>query len=256
MSKPKVLDLFSGSGGAALGLKRAGFHVTGIDIKKPTTYLGDAFIQADVNHLPVNVFDFDVVWASPPCQAFSLATGLWKYIKDYPNLIPLTRQLIAGHPYSVIENVPPAPIRADLKLWGPCVGLGATDEKDGLWRCRHFELSFFAWQPTRPKLVKGQTLCITKRLSASCHYYRRKAKGLPGKVSNSEARAVMGYPDWVNITDTEIAESVPPPYAKYIGLQILARMQEDGYIPIAERRNRLRWRLCHRRAALLDAPPF
>ena len=41
MTKPIAIDFFTGAGGAALGLKRAGFYVVGIDIKKPSAYYGD-----------------------------------------------------------------------------------------------------------------------------------------------------------------------------------------------------------------------
>jgi DNA (cytosine-5)-methyltransferase 1 len=33
MSRPRLLDLFCGAGGAAMGYHRAGFDVTGVDIK-------------------------------------------------------------------------------------------------------------------------------------------------------------------------------------------------------------------------------
>ena len=45
--KPLALDLFSGAGGAAIGMKWAGFEVVGVDIKKPSCYYGDYFIQAE-----------------------------------------------------------------------------------------------------------------------------------------------------------------------------------------------------------------
>ena len=45
MKKRIALDLFSGAGGAALGLLDAGFdEVVGIDIREPTGYPG-TFIQ-------------------------------------------------------------------------------------------------------------------------------------------------------------------------------------------------------------------
>ena len=197
-------------------------------------------------------FSFDAIHISPPCQLFSCGTGRYKYIKDYPDLLPIAREVLAGHPHSIIENVQGAPMRVDLKLWGPNFGLGPTHKKDGLWRPRLFELSFWVRQPPKPKLQKGRTLSITKRLSAKNHFYRRKAQGLPGKVTRQEALDVMGYPKWVQrtpITEAEIAESVPPPYAEYIGKELLARMREAWYVSISDRRCQL-WASLVNRGAL------
>jgi DNA (cytosine-5)-methyltransferase 1 len=64
--KPRLLDLFSGAGGAARGYQRAGFHVTGVDIRPQPHYAGDEFIQADAMTYPLE--GFDAIHASPPCQ--------------------------------------------------------------------------------------------------------------------------------------------------------------------------------------------
>ena len=50
--------------------------------------------------------------------------------KKYPDLIPPTRAVLAGHPFTVIENVPnaarePTCLRPDVILTGRSMGLPA-----------------------------------------------------------------------------------------------------------------------------------
>ena len=77
MSKPLALDLFSGGGGACIGMQRAGFEVIGIDIKPHPNYPAEMIIADTSRLLAICLLslrkDFDFVWASPPCQLFSCA---------------------------------------------------------------------------------------------------------------------------------------------------------------------------------------
>ena len=150
---PVALDLFCGAGGAAVGLQRAGFDVVGIDHQPQPDYPG-AFILGDVLHMPVRLSDFDFVWASPPCQAYSISTVYRreKEGREYPDLIPATRQLLAGHPYTAIENTVGAPLRPDLFLTLPMFGNNTHPHK------RIFELSYFAWQPFPLRLGVGMSI--------------------------------------------------------------------------------------------------
>lgn len=112
----KLLDLFCKAGGAARGYMNAGFHVTGVDIVNQPRYGGDVFIQGDaLEYVAAHGSSFDVIHASPPCQAHS---DLQKQSKiNYVDLIAPTRQILLGLgvPY-VIENVEGAPLHDPVMM--------------------------------------------------------------------------------------------------------------------------------------------
>ena len=244
-----AIDLFCGGGGVCHGLQEAGFEVIGIDIKKHKNYPGH-FIQADAKNLPVLLEKADFLWGSPPCQFASPSSARWKGIKEYENLIPLTRGLFAGHPWTCIENVPQAGLREDLILWGQQVGLHPTDERDGLWRKRTFELSFFAWNPPKPFMDRsGCYASIAGTMSCSSTYKRRIAQGKRGSITLAEGKEIMGFPPDFKITREELVQSVPPAFANYIAREVLARMRETGYISHKLKAYK-KW------AESLETPPF
>lgn len=104
----RLLDLYSGAGGAARGYQLAGFEVTGIDIAPQPRYCGEHFIQADaLAYLAEHGQEYDAIHASPPCQGYSVLRHLpWLRERDYPLLIAATRErLEAVGVLYVIENV-------------------------------------------------------------------------------------------------------------------------------------------------------
>ena len=251
-----ALDICCGGGGAAWGLMQAGFTVVGIDIEVHKNYPGH-FIQGDMHNLPVDIHKFDLVWISPPCQFASCSSARWKGIKEYPNLIPLAREILAGHPYTIIENVSQAPLRQDLLLWGQQFGLHPTEDRDGLWRKRAFELSFFAWNPPKPHMDRsGCYVPIAGTMSCTGSYNRRIAQGKKGSLTLEEGKEIMGYPEHFKITRRELVESVSPPMARYIGQEALARMNEDGYVSHSDRRCRKYAKETLEWAMTLSEPPF
>ena len=214
-----ALDLFCGGGGACIGMQQAGFEVVGIDLTFQRHYPGH-FIQADALNPPVDLSEFDFIWASPPCQRFSqgilCAKNKDKY-KDYPDLIKLTRTLLEKYNLTCIENVPRAPIRKDLELTGPSVCL------ENLQRRRYFELSFEAEQPIAPNLSRkkwdsGEAVTIWTGMVATNESQRKRCKrlGIPLRISKQKGKSVMGIPEDYEFTNKQIGNAVPPPYSKYV----------------------------------------
>ena len=104
----KLLDLFCGAGGAAMGYRQAGFdEIVGVDNQPQKRYPFE-FVQADaLEYLAQHGREFDVIHASPPCQGYSkLRRVPYNKGKKYALLIEPTRRLLrsSGKPYS-IENV-------------------------------------------------------------------------------------------------------------------------------------------------------
>lgn len=105
MSRPRLLDLFCGAGGAAMGYHRAGFDVVGVDIK-PQKHYPFEFHQGDaLEYVAAHGHEYDVIHASPPCQGYSEETPL-EYRGNHPRMIGAVRDALQkiGKPY-IIENV-------------------------------------------------------------------------------------------------------------------------------------------------------
>ena len=199
----RLLDLFCGAGGAAVGYSQAGFtDIVGVDIVPQPNY-PFTFIQGDALAPPVELDGFDLIHASPPCQAFTKTGWAYRfgYHANHADLIEPTRQLLTGVPY-VIENLPGAPVRPDLVLCGSAFGLGVR-------RHRYFEVASFdvLWSPP----------CNHSHRVVSPHGNPNAMKG-----SRREWTVAMEMP-WTT-TAREVAEAIPPAYTKFIGEQFLAQL--------------------------------
>ncbi len=222
MSRPRLLDLFCGAGGCAVGYHRAGFDVVGIDIV-PQPNFPFEFHQADALDYPLD--GFDAIHASPPCQAHSTIAKQQRTRRpgtyEHPDLVDAMRQrLIAwGLPY-VIENVPGAPLENAVTICGLSVGVNVK-------RHRLFEANFPIMVPPCGDhsgdwlLVFGHTVLerskqIDRNTPSGGPRFRRK------HVGTDRGREAMGI-DWMN--RDELSEAIPPPYTELIGYQLLQHIR-------------------------------
>ncbi len=219
----KLLDLFCGAGGAAVGYHRAGFDVIGVDIKPQPNYpfpifVGDAILL--LNHLAngdclisetgdeYSIHDFAAIHASPPCQRYSCCTPT-KHRDKHPDLIGPTRDAISRLelPFA-IENVAGARkhLINPILLCGSMFGLR-------IFRHRYFELNV----PTgllppchhsfQPVYISGSTG------RAGCGFRRRD-------YSKQEKSSAIGI-DWMDMAG--LNQAIPPAYTEWIGKQLIKK---------------------------------
>lgn len=224
---PRLLDLFCGAGGAAMGYHRAGFEVVGVDIEPQPDY-PFKFIQGDARaaqDLILSRWDLiDAIHASPPCQAHSALTKGTNGGRSYPDLIDEARVVIgswigsrpAGSTCpSVIENVAGAPIEKDLMLCGEMFGLGVI-------RHRYFEVNGWTVDQPHHPAHRGRVRGWRHGEYFDGPYLAVHGEG-GGKGSVSEWQTAMGI-DWTD-TRKSIAEAIPPAYTRWIGTQLLEHLR-------------------------------
>ena len=215
----RILDLFSGPGGAAIGYAQAGFEVVGVDLFPQPNY-PFAWIQADALALdPRFLRFFDAIHASPPCQAHT-AMKTMHNAKAHADLIAPTRRLLqaTGLPW-VMENVVGAPLVDAVTLCGTMFGLGAGGYD--LQRHRLFETSFPVGQPEcrhtrgRPVLgVYGGHVRNRKRWNGSAD----RGVADPSYADGCEAMGLHG------LTLGELSQAIPPAFTRHIGAALSAHL--------------------------------
>lgn len=223
--KPRLLDLFCGAGGCAVGYERAGFEVVGVDVERQPNYPGrfyhgdalevlERLIAGDDPGWPAG--EFDAIHASPPCPVHSSLNG-WSGDSTSLDLIPQTRELLqaTGLPY-VIENVPGAPLEGPVQLCGQALGLRVR-------RHRLFECSFSVMvpqcqHPEPPVIVVGGSI------GRKVFDPRRKAIA----PSFEEALEVMETP-WMKRRQ-EVVNAIPPRYTEHIGGYLMGEVERRAKV--------------------------
>jgi DNA (cytosine-5)-methyltransferase 1 len=254
VSRPKLLEPFSGESGAGEGYRRAGFDVYAIDNRPAVAkrnpfpiYIGDAiealtlllagetlpFVHPDgrVEHLGLR--DFAALHGSPPCTGYTRGTAaVPDRLTRYDRLIAVTRGLFeaTGLPW-VIENVADAApeMRNPLMLcWSMFYVPGSVLDDDGtpltMRRHRLFESNVDLMVPAtcnHPRGVQVAGAYGGARRDAVEARTVRKGGYVPKSVDT--LRALLGTP-WMSESGCFLC--IPPAYTEHIGRQLLDHLSE------------------------------
>lgn len=235
MSRPRLLDLFCGAGGAAHGYWLAGFDVVGVDIKPQPNYpfrfaqadaidwLHDVLLcqrtgLKDMRGFPIA--EIDAIHASPPCQASTAykRTGL---VGDYPDLIGTVSEYLeaTGLPY-VIENVEGAPLLNPVTICGTMFDPPMEVQRHRLFET-NWDLEPPQW-PCRHKLNGPRFPASTNRHVGS----RRTLAIGQWNTPLERQKQAMGI-GW-DVTLEELSEAIPPAYTEFIGLQLRQHIDAEA----------------------------
>ena len=204
-----------------MGYARAGFEVTGVDIE-PMPHYPFQFVQADaVAFLALNGFSFDVIHASPPCQAYTTMGNRYRgqggKADSHARMISATRDLMPRFTPYIIENVTGA--RDDLLepvlLRGNMFGLTVD-------RPRLFETNWELVAPQRISASRVPAVGVYGKAPDGRRLFDR-ADGQMQRAASSltQAQLVMGI-DWMPWP--ELTQAIPPAYTEHIGRQLLSLM--------------------------------
>lgn len=211
----RILDLFCGAGGAAMGYHRAfpDADIMGVDVKGQKNY---PFFFKKADAFDERLTGYDVIHASPPCNEHS---PLKNYGTDRnPGrtawmLAAIVEKLAETDAVWVVENVGQANMPASphsLMLCGSMFGLDVR-------RHRKFALSHPVPQPVcdhASQLPRFPSINYWTRMSGRLS----PIVGVHGKIQYEgelEVRQKAMDIDWM--TAPELSLAIPPAYTHYIG---------------------------------------
>lgn len=207
MGKLRALDLFSGAGGAGMGLHLAGYDVTGVDIRAQPHY-PFRFVQGDAfDWLERDLSEYDLIWASPKCQAHSVLTPT-AHKGNHEVQLPRVLELLRAQPVPyIVENVQGTQtmMHDPIMLCGSMFGLD-------VWRHRWFEIGnadVFFLLPScdhsfAPVLLSGRG---NRKIGG-------RRRGEDAKARRVEASGI----DWM--TYDEISQAIPPAYSRFLAERV------------------------------------
>lgn len=224
----RVLDLFCGAGMAGDGYAAAGFEPTGVDIVIRASYPYEFVWGNALGILKDRRFveQFDLIHASPPCQAHTRAKHLRAAQGGHSrhgDLLSPTLALLRTYDIPwVVENVVGAPGMEDAAIeCGSAYGLKVR-------RHRLFLASFPLVDSGCQHAEQGKPVGVYHVMGDTCKGVCKKTGKLVigGSTASTveEGREAMGVTR--DISWDELKEGFPPAYTKHVGEQARACIEQ------------------------------
>lgn len=220
MTRPRLLDLFSGAGGAAMGYHRAGFDIVGVDNVRQPNYPFE-FHQADAMTYPLD--GFDAIHASPPCHDHSTVTGRNRKANGWKGtgwmLTGTIERLLELQVPWVVENVEGARMPSHVYSLRLCGSSFALDVR----RHRKFASNLLMLSPFcahHTQVPRFRSL-DSRRPDGSL----ATVVGVHGHLNypgEKELREQAMGIDWM--TTAELSQAIPPAYTQWIGEQLMSHL--------------------------------
>jgi DNA (cytosine-5)-methyltransferase 1 len=218
---PRLLDLFCGAGGCAVGYERAGFEVTGLDIKAHQDFPYELIVEDVLEWMqrPNWHEGYDVIHASPPCPRYSQITNVSGNPEAHPDLVPvMIEALSATRKPWIIENVPGAPMPGSVTLCGSAFGLRVR-------RHRQFLSNVPLNGTVCDHKAQGRAIGVYGNPTGSYENQLARYKRI-GRDYGLRAHSVADAQDAMGITWMkkwdDLTDAIPPAYTHYIGQQIMS----------------------------------